>query len=104
MARNEIDPFEIGRRGLAIPFREFPIWLACALWPFAAATMVELSRRGMIALPDWAADPISWIAAAIFDWCWMTALCRSTVFQLATFPVARGFWLFLILKLGLELA
>jgi len=103
MARNEIDSFEIGRRALAIPFRELPIWLACAIWPFAAAVLLELSRRGTVTLADWALEPVSWIADAIFSWCWMTALCRSTVLQLVTFPVAPGFWLFLILNLGLEL-
>lgn len=104
MAKREIDPFEIGRRGLAIPFREFPIWFACATWPFAAAALAEATRRGLIAVPEAALEPIDWIATAIFDWCWMTALCRSTVLQLVTFPAMRAFWLFLLLSLGLELA
>ena len=102
MAQREIDPFEIGRRGLAIPFREFPIWLACALWPFAMAALDEAIRRGAIAIPDWVTEPADWVTGAIFDWCWMTALCRSTTLQLLTFPAARSFWLFLVLQVGLS--
>ena len=102
MARHEIDPFGIGRRGLAIPFREFPIWFACALWPLAVAILEEAARRGIVTVPDWANTPAEWIAMAIFDWCWMTALCRSTTIQLVTFPAERCFWLFLLLKLALD--
>jgi len=103
MARREIDPFEIGRRSLAIPFRELPLWFACALYPFAGAFLEEAGRRGWISLSDWVATPVDWLTEAIFEWCWMTVLCRSTVLHLVTFPLARGFWLFLLLQLGLAL-
>src|SRR5262245_31199615 len=101
MARLEIDPFEIGRRGLAIPFREFPIWLGCALWPFAATALDVAARRGLIVMPAEATAPIDWIAGTIFEWCWMIALCRSTTRQIVTFPAWRGFWLFVLLNLVL---
>jgi len=104
MARRDIDPFEIGRRGFTITFREFPIWLACAVFPFAAAVLVALARRQSIEVSPWIVEPARWIADAIFDWCWMTALCRSTTLQLLTFPATRGFWLFLILLAGLDAA
>jgi hypothetical protein len=104
MAQREIDPFEIGRRGLAVPFREFPIWFACAFWPFALTIggIVLRARGGEI--PPVINAPAGWIAGAIFDWCWMTALARNTTIQLITFPAAPSFWLFVVLKLGLSAA
>ncbi|HVZ00396.1 MAG TPA: hypothetical protein VHA35_12875 [Dongiaceae bacterium] len=102
MATRDIDPFEIGRRGLAIPFREFPIWLACAVWPFAFAVGTAYARRHAIDVPPLVRTPARWLADAIFDWCWMTALCRSTLLHLLTFPARRGFWLFLVVTLGLS--
>lgn len=104
MASREIDPFEIGRRSLAIPFREFPIWFVCALWPFAWAIGMALAKRHAIVIPPLLRDPAGWIVDTIFDWCWMTALCRSTTLQVLTFPAKRGFWLFLVLNLGLSAA
>jgi hypothetical protein len=102
MATPDIDPFEIGRRGLAIPFREFPIWLACALWPFAFAVAIAIAQKQAADTPPLVRGPVGWIVDTVFDWCWMTALCRSTVRQFLTFPAARGFWLLIVLKLCLS--
>jgi len=102
MAQRDIDPFEIGRRGLAIPFREFPIWFDCAFWPFAIAIGSAVARSQSIEISPLLVQPVGWGAEAIFDWCWMIALSRGTSLHLLTFPIHRSFWLFVVLKLGLS--
>jgi hypothetical protein len=98
MARQELDPFEAGRLGLTIPWRDLGIWFACALGPFAVLVLAELHGSTR---PEWLWEVLDGVSVAIFDWCWMAALCRTTARPIVTFPIERSFWLFLILQAGI---